>query len=410
MFSKESRVSAAVRRVRLGGRRRWAEHVRRNRPGTTFIAVTGSRGKTTTVCLLDAILAVRHRTVMASRYNTMDAVAKLVRTVKRRHDYALAEVSGHAPGAIAAVVEVMRPDVGIVISVADDHIKNFRGGVTVAQEKSTLVSALPETGIAVLNGDDPQVAAMRALARCPVVTFGTGKDADIRASNVSFKFPDTLEFDVTDKGETAHIVTQFTGRHWLDSALAAIAAARAMGLDFAAIARAVRAFEPIPCRCTVHGTPDGQVFILDTFKAAFDALPASFDILKGVEAPRTTIVVGNLADYVGATRPKYQKAYELARERAGRVVFMGDQAARVRPRKEDLAAGRFHVLDEVPDVERFLRETAIPGEVILMKSSVAVHLERAFLQREAPISCWVRRCGLMLPCLECGRLRAGSAA
>src|SRR5207247_11081850 len=95
------------------------------------------------------------------------------------------EMGARRAGHIEQLAEVASPDVGIVTSVDRAHVEYFGDLDGVARAKGELVAALPASGLAVLNFDDPRVRDMASLSACPVLRYGTDADADVRADDVT---------------------------------------------------------------------------------------------------------------------------------------------------------------------------------------------------------------------------------
>ena len=153
---------------------------------TTFIAVTGSCGKTTTTKLVRAVLAKSGACSVGDGNNTEKAAIRAVLKLPRGVRFCLQEVGADRKGTIARRVKILRPDIGIVTMVGGDHYKVFRTLEETAKEKGALVA-----GLAGKRYRDPQcrrsalVLAMASRTRARVMTFGLSADADVRASDVS---------------------------------------------------------------------------------------------------------------------------------------------------------------------------------------------------------------------------------
>src|SRR5690606_22958061 len=150
----------------------------RHRP---FVAVTGSVAKSTTVKLAgDVLAALGPGFVHPLGGNAGPHIPRLVLSVRPRDRFAVFEPSGHHPGAPDGALAAVRPTIGVVTWVGMDHWKSFGEPAGIAREKGKLVECLPADGCAVLNADDPAVAAMAARARGRVLTFGLAPGADVR--------------------------------------------------------------------------------------------------------------------------------------------------------------------------------------------------------------------------------------
>src|SRR5690606_16443433 len=187
-----------------------------------------------------------------------------------RHRFMVQEVSGNFPGAIAKSVSVLRPQVGIVTAVSGDHRKAFGGSFeAIAAEKGNLVRALPASGLAVLNADDPNVAAMAVYSPCRVATFGAKSDADLRLIEARSSWPERLSLIVEYRGERFAVKTRFVGEHWAVSVMAALLTAMELGVPREDCLSTIETVAPAYNRMSVHASPHGGWYVLDAFKSSF---------------------------------------------------------------------------------------------------------------------------------------------
>ena len=112
-------------------------------------------------------------------------------------------------------------------------------------------------------------------------------------------------------------------------------------------------------------------------------------------------MLGQISDYAGSSR-KYGTAYKIAREIADEVIYTGDSAHRSRASQADRDSGRFVELRSAKEVSDHIKQTAVPGELILLKSSSNLRLERIALAWTHDVKCWVPVCGKPSSCQTCG--------
>lgn len=395
-----------MRRFRECRRFFLAKHWRKFFRRTTFIAVTGSCGKTTTADLLAEILSAPCTRVLTRGVNDspVGAVRSILLSRPWRDRHLVFEVSGHQPGAILPSARLIQPDVAIVTKVASDHRRQFGSLEATAREKSELVAAVGPRGLAVLNADDPNVVAMREKSTAKVITFGCSEHADLRLLSSESFWPPLLRLKVSWRGETSTVESGLVGEHWSVAILAALATALELGMDRERILKAVSAFRPGFCRMSVHRTPDRRSFVLDTWKAPHWGLQACLGFLKSVDAPRKTVVFGTISDYRGNSRKRYEEAARWALEVADRVVFVGPESFKVSRLRESEPVGRIYELATVREAGEFLRNDMLEDEIIYVKSSRADHLDRLYHSAFAGIACWTDRCRLRHGCIHCEHL------
>ncbi|MBZ9796835.1 Mur ligase family protein [Mesorhizobium sp. ES1-4] len=387
------------RRVRVHRARR-----ARARSKATFIGVTGSSGKSTVTGLLGHVLAAHGPTHARFLANTMPSLlSTLYKRMKQAGevDYVVFEAGASGLDTIRPMAEMLQPDVAIITMVRLEHVASFRTLENVAVEKRALVEALRPGGLAILNADDPHVADMAASARCRVVTFGTAERADYRVTDIHAAYPSRLALSIHWRGGRLQLETRFPAEHfWLPTA-AAVAAALELGVLPDKVAAQVATFQPLANRCSVIVTEGGPHFILDAAKAPWHSINLALEMMTKATAGRKRIVLGQISDYAGSSR-KYAQAYRTAREIADQVIYTGDNAHRSRASQADRDGGRFVELRTPKEVADHIKRTAVPGELILVKSSSNLHLERIALAWTHDVKCWVPVCGKREGCNTCG--------
>lgn len=391
------------RRLRLTGRiRHFQARLNRLRSRATFIAVTGSSGKSTVTAMLAQILARVAPTCGQIMKNTLRTCIKTLIRLSPEHRYVVCEIGTGGPGQLQPQINLIRPSVGVVTLVGLEHYSAFRSLEAVAEEKAKLVEALPRSGLAILNHDDPRVSAMAASTRARVVTFGAS-GGDYRITRTVASTPGKLTLTITHKGESFEVQTGLTGAHNSVPALAAFACAHQLGVPIADIQEGLRRFKPLFGRCSVHVFDNGPIFIADTNKGAYWSFYLPIEMMAKFSAARKRIVIGQISD-AGNTNPKYRDVYRAARQVADQVIFVGDNAHRSKATPADIASERFVEKRTVQEAAEFVRRTAIADEIILLKSAPNIHLERILLGFDRDIRCWEHACGKRRQCLGCDRL------
>jgi UDP-N-acetylmuramoyl-tripeptide--D-alanyl-D-alanine ligase len=375
---------------------------RRRTSRSAFIGVTGSSAKSTTASLLAHILEGKGQVIKQIEFNTRRSVMGTLRHAPRRTDFVVIEVGVGHPGQMKPMAKTLRPDLAIVTLIGHEHHSAFRSREAIAAEKGELVAAVRRGGLALLFADDPLVIGMASRTAERVVTFGRSPDSDFRAINVHAAFPQRLRLEVVWRGGTLGLDTKFAGEHFFVPTLAATAAALELGLPSEVVAERVASFEPLLTRCGVVTVRGGPQFIVDTVKAPWHSIGLAFEMIASASAPRKRIVLGQMSDFAGSNR-RYRDAYRLARSCADEVIFVGDHAHRSGATQEDRQNGRFIDFRTPLEAAGHIRRTAIADEVILLKGSPNLHLERIALAWTTDVKCWEPACGKKFGCLICGR-------
>jgi UDP-N-acetylmuramoyl-tripeptide--D-alanyl-D-alanine ligase len=233
-----------------------------------------------------------------------------------------------------------------------------------------------------------------------IITFGRDKDADIRLVSLSQGLPSGLSVEITDGKNTVCMNTRFAGSRWVMAILAAIAGARAAGIDLSDCKSAIENHNPEFNRDSIHLLPDGTTFVLDCWKASLSTIPTSIEIVKHARAVRKTMIVGTISDYRGSSGSKYRNTAKAALGSADKVIFYGPNSDRVRPLIKDFP-DRLHIFHHIEELRAHLLQDAVSGELVYIKAAGVDRLERLLLDRLEPISCWLEKCGRNSTCINC---------
>jgi UDP-N-acetylmuramoyl-tripeptide--D-alanyl-D-alanine ligase len=393
---RKTPAGRATARARLAR----AEAHRRELGRTRFIGVTGSSAKTTTKELIAAVLSTELRgTKTFETSNTIGGAARAILRTGRDDDFSVVEVAASRVGTVAATAALLRPAIAVVTHVGVEHRKEFRSAEATAIEKRALVESAAG-GVAVLNADDPLVAAMGDGFPGEVVTFGESAGATFRARDVSATWPERLAFTLEYDGRSVPVATQLCGTHWTSSVLAALAVGVQMGIAIERAVEAVAEFAPVEGRMSpvVDG---GVTFIRDDWKAPYWSVGTAIDFIADARAARKILIFGTIGDYGGGAARVYRRVAELALAAADEVAFVGPQAERARKVKERSPDAPLALFATVHDAAHHFEHVLRDGDLVLLKASGSDHLERIVLTRSETVRCWRERCGRSVFCTAC---------
>jgi UDP-N-acetylmuramoyl-tripeptide--D-alanyl-D-alanine ligase len=318
--------------------------------------------------------------------------------LKRSTKFCVQEISAHASGAVVKHLGVLQPHIGVVTVIGSDHYKVHRGAEGAAREKGALIESLPESGVAVLNADDPHVMAMAERTRARVITFGLSADAEVRATEVSSIWPERLSLTVAHGGESVRIQTLLVGEHWIPSILAAIAC----GVDLRTCAKGVATTEPHFGRYSVKEIEGRASYVLDSYKAPLWTIEAGLNFLRTAQAPRKTAVFGTISDYAGKGGRVHRRVARETLPLVDRVVFVGPNAGHVTSLGENDELSKLFAFETAYEASAFLAKDVVAGELIYIKASgPSDHLERIMLAQLDNVVCWRERCGRKTYCHRC---------
>jgi len=339
--------------------------VARGRVGHGVVGITGSVGKTTTKDLVHRCLASAFPTSANERsFNNELGLPLTLLNAPDDAQWVVLEMGARGVGHITRLAEVARPDVGIVTSVAMAHVEYFGDLDGVARAKSELVRALPSTGVAVLNVDDPRVAAMAAASPCPVLSYAVDPaDAEVRAGSVVLDGDLRPSFWLSTPWGNGEVRLSLRGVQQVHNALAAAAAALWCGVPFDRVVSALSSVTGSPLRMEVHHVPNGPVLIVDCYNANPASTEAALRSLAAVGARgRRLAILGLMAELGKETEAEHRRTALLAEELG--IEIVGYQT--------DLYGG---VQVAGPADAVALMQTAGPADVVLVKGSRVARLE-----------------------------------
>jgi UDP-N-acetylmuramoyl-tripeptide--D-alanyl-D-alanine ligase len=353
-----------------------ASHVRRIW-GKRVVAVSGSAGKTTTKEAIAVALSAGLN-VLKSKGNLNNEFGlpmQLLR-LEPEHDIAVVEMGMNHLGEIAALARIAGPDWGVVTNVGTAHIENFTDGQSgIARAKFELVAALPATGAAFLNCDDPFVSQFGRDFAGRVVYFGAGPCADPQILSVTEDL-EGLHISYRAREEEGSLTLQLLGSHNAQNAMAGLAVALEAGVDRKAAATALESLTAGDKRGQVLEIA-GATVLNDSYNSNPEALRSMIRTLATRPAQRRILIAGEMLE-LGEQGPTLHADCGKAAAEAGLDLVIG-----VRGNARHLAAAACMggvaslFLEAAEDAGKWMQANLQSGDVVLVKGSRGVHLERA---------------------------------
>ncbi|MEU9231739.1 UDP-N-acetylmuramoyl-tripeptide--D-alanyl-D-alanine ligase [Streptomyces subrutilus] len=370
------------------------------RLGTDVVALTGSAGKTSTKDLIAQVLETHAPTVWTpgSLNNEIGLpLTALKATGETRH--LVLEMGARGIGHIAYLTGLTPPRIGLVLNVGTAHIGEFGGREQIAQAKGELVEALPaeaEGGVAVLNADDPLVRAMSARTKARTVLFGEAEDADIRATEVRMTPGGQPAFTLHTPTGCSDVTLRLYGEHHVSNALAAAAVAHVLGMSVEGIATALSGAGTLSrWRMEVTERADGVTIVNDAYNANPESMRAALRALAAMggsaraNGGRTWAVLGPMAELGDASLAEHDAVGRLAvRLNVSKLVAVGGREAswlQLGAYNEGSWGEESVLVSDAQAAVDLLRSELRPGDVVLVKASRSIGLERvalALLERE----------------------------
>ncbi len=358
----------------LGRLARWY----RARLPVEVVAVGGSVGKTTTKDFIGQVLATRWRVYRTpGNWNTEIGVPLCVFELDRSHRLAVLELAMRRRGEISYLARMVRPRVGVVTDVSEEHIELLGSMEEVARAEAELIENLPADGLAVLNGDNPYVRGMAAECPCPVVFYGTAADCQVRLEAYR---PRQLQGGwalVRVDGETLELTLPVPGRHLAFNALAAVAVGRHYGLSGAEIADALSRAQLTRMRMEVKRFGD-LVVIDDAYNASPASMMAALEVLDQARGPRRIAVLGNMLELGDHSRQAHLRVGAAVAARDVQLLVCVGELARLigeEARRRGMPQDSVVLLGDSQEAARKVPQLVQPGDVVLVKGSRGMRME-----------------------------------
>jgi UDP-N-acetylmuramoyl-tripeptide--D-alanyl-D-alanine ligase len=359
---------AALQALAAAVRRLWAKPV---------VGVTGSTGKTTTKEAIAQVLSSRFRVLKSEgNLNNHFGLPLMLLKLEREHDIAVIEMGMSHAGEIARLAAIAQPEIGVVTNVAPVHLEFFNSIEEIARAKYELVQALPAGGTAILNADDEYVSRFGRGFQGKVVLYGRRPEARVRAENVEAQGTFGSKFDLVVDGGRERATLSLVGAHNVDNALAAVAVALELGFTAREAAHGLARLAAADKRGQVVQL--GNITIInDCYNSNPKALNAMVDALAAMPAARRIVVAGEMLELGSGGETLHRQSGE---HMAGKKI---DVLVGVRGLAQSMveaargAGMRAEFLDTAEDAGEWLARETQPGDLVLVKGSRGVKLERA---------------------------------
>ncbi|MGF6394163.1 UDP-N-acetylmuramoyl-tripeptide--D-alanyl-D-alanine ligase [Pseudomonas plecoglossicida] len=337
------------------------------------VAITGSSGKTTVKEMLASILRTRglvHAT-RGNLNNDLGAPLTLLE-ISPEHSAAVIELGASRIGEIRYTVGLTRPQVVIINNAGTAHVGEFGGPEKIVEAKGEILEGLGEGGTAILNLDDKAFAIWKARAGAHKVVSFAREDvrADFYATDIGRDARGCPSFTLHGAGAFVPVQLNVLGEHNVSNALAAAAAAHAVGLSLSGIAAGLDAVQPVKGRTVAQIAPNGVRVIDDSYNANPTSMCAAIDILAGFSG-RTVLVLGDIGELGQWAEEGHRQVGDYARGKVDAVYATGTNM--IHAVKAFGADGR-HFATQAELIEAVRAESA-SDTTILIKGSRSAAME-----------------------------------
>ncbi len=346
------------------------------------VGVTGSSGKTSTKDLLAQVLSTFGETIAPpGSFNNEIGLPNTVLSATTNTDFLVLEMGMRGRGHISYLCSIAQPRVAIILNVGSAHIELLGSADAIAEAKSEIIRGLPADGVAVLFADDSRVSNLRTVTSAQVLTFGESSEADVRVLDLELDESARPIVTYAYRGDECRVHLQLAGEHQAFNAAAVIAACLGLGLSFSKICDALNTATNLSkWRMEVTQLQNNITIINDAYNANPESMRAGLKALKAMsQGRRSWAVLGEMRelgeqslsahDELGRLCVRLDVNKLVAVGPVGKIIQMG--AAQEGSWGDEAA----HV-ETVDQAIEFLKTAVTPGDVIFIKASRAVGLER----------------------------------
>lgn len=335
------------------------------------VAVTGSTGKTSTRDMIYYVCSEKYKTQKnQGNFNTVVGVPLTILEFDKDIEVAVIEMGMDHKGEIDTMVDIVRPDIGVITNIGISHMENFesRDGIFDAKmeitnyfdEKNTLIVTESENYLNRENINPGNIGYN-------LVFTGEDKDDEFFTYDIEPQGDMGVKFKVKHDDEIGEFFVPVPGRHNALNGTLAVAVGKKLGVSFEEAARGLAKIELTGKRLSVK-EKNGIKIIDDTYNASPDSMKAALDILAITKGERHIAVLGDMLE-LGKDEVKYhQKIGEIAREKADMVITVGSLAKHISDENNFKDIGEF-----IENMDNLFKS----GDVVLFKGSRGMALDKA---------------------------------
>ena len=348
------------------------------------VAITGSAGKTTAKELTAHVLEAGGHKVLKNIKNYNNGLGHPLTVLNLAkdpsYDIAVLEMGMSTPlNEIARLCKITPPDVSVVLNVLPVHVEHLGSIDNVAAAKAEIVEGMKDAGLAVLNADDPRVAAMASKSKGGVVTYGIKSEAGVRASDIVFSEFGSTSFNLVTPSGSSSVSFPLNGRHNILNALSAAAVGHSFGMTATQIGDSLRTVAPPPQRGEIIRFSTGFTVINDSYNSNPAALLSMVDTLvEGSEGAKRRIVVAGEMLELGddAEQLHTETGEKIAARKVDLLIGVRGLAQQMvdGAKNSGLASAMFAADSDAAG--ELLANEIREGDVVLVKGSRGVRTER----------------------------------
>lgn len=349
---------------------------RKQFPACHVIGVTGSVGKSSTKELIAAVLRQRFVTLKSQgNLNSETGLPMMIAQMNETHQRAVFEMGMFARGEIRALCAIAQPRIGVVTNIGPSHLERLGSLENIVRAKAELVEALPSEGVAILNGDDERVIAMREQTRARVMSYGLQAHCDVWADEIESRGLEGIAFVLHHGDEKLHVRVPLLGRHSVHTALAAASVGIAEQLSWDEIVRGLGDVAAQLRLIAVSGE-NGVTILDDSYNASPASSLAALNLLAELGG-RKIAVLGDMLELGEMEKQGHAIVGGRAAQIADVLIAVGARGRWIgeAAREVGMSAAQIFFAAHNAQAIELVRQVAREGDLILVKGSRGMAME-----------------------------------
>jgi UDP-N-acetylmuramoyl-tripeptide--D-alanyl-D-alanine ligase len=350
-------------------------HYKRTLMKGTFIAITGSNGKTTTKEILVAIIGSERQVHFNKKnFNNLIGVSKSILAIEGRPEFFIFELGTNSRGEIRQLTEVTDPDISLITNINPSHLEGLNDLAGVLEEKLDLFYHTKAGGRVLINADDPSLFPLYKDVGHVSHTFGITTDADFQLvvhENLGWE---GYDFTLKLSEDSVKVRTTLLGMHNLYNILAASSIAYLAGISTAQIKHAIEQFNPYSMRFRPIRAKQGYIVVDDSYNANPSSMKWAISTLSGLPcAGKRIAILGDMKELGDKTAYYHEELGRLLKDsNIDMVILVGEEVKRI---VKELNNGRGKFFDDKASLIDYVRHQITGGDVVLIKGSRAAKME-----------------------------------
>ena len=344
-----------------------------------LVGITGSVGKSTSKEMIAEVLSQRYRTLKSpGNLNNEIGLPLTILKLGSGYERAVLEMGFYVPGEIAFLCEIAMPQIGVVTNVGTVHAERAGSQDAIASGKTELVQALPPAplGTAILNFDDPLVRRMANKTLARVFYYGLDPAADLWADEIESLGLEGIQFRLHYQNETLHIKVPLIGQHSVHTALRAAAAGLVENLSWQEIIDGLNSGQA-QLRLVAVRSESGALMLDDTYNASPESSLSALNLLADLDG-RKVAVIGDMLELGQYEKQGHEMVGHRAAQVSDQLITVGERSHMIAEaaRKAGMGIDQIHEFDNTEDATEFLRNFLTAKDVVLVKGSHGVRMDK----------------------------------